>query len=168
VIDSRRARENSFECASTGGDPVSRAAEPLERMIQKYWSMQSISIGCFFLLFRSCCARIIFTGIEAATKELFESQTAVCWRLGGEVVNLCKSAIAVVCLSLSISACKTYVPGLQEFYDPQNPNTMVDAIVSNVQCEVKSAVQFLILDDQDAVAEAAILGIAQKPSSYLA
>jgi hypothetical protein len=53
---------------------------------------------------------------------------------------------------------------LQEFYDPQNPNTMVDAIVSNVQCEVKSAVQFLILDDQDAVAEAAILGIAQKPS----
>jgi hypothetical protein len=77
------------------------------------------------------------------------------------VVNLRKSAIAVVCLSLGISACGTYVPGLQEFYDPQNPQTMVDAIVSNVQCEVQTAVQFLILDDQDTVAEAATLGLVR-------
>jgi hypothetical protein len=80
------------------------------------------------------------------------------------VVNLCKSAIAIVYLSLSISACGTYVPGLQEFYDPQNAQTMVDAIVSNVQCEVQSAVQFLILDDQDAAAAATALGKPQKPS----
>jgi hypothetical protein len=80
------------------------------------------------------------------------------------VVNLRKSAIAVACLSLGISACGTYVPGLQEFYDPQNPQTMVDAIVSNVQCEVQTAVQFLILDDQDAAVAAAALGKVQKPS----
>jgi hypothetical protein len=63
-----------------------------------------------------------------------------------------------------MSGCGTYVPGLQESYDPQNPQTMVDAIVSNVQCEVQSAVQFLILDDQDAVVAAAALGKVQKPS----
>jgi hypothetical protein len=141
--------------------PVGCAIEPPQRMIQKYWSRQSISIECFFLLY--CCARIDFARIEAATKELFESQ-AICWGLGGEVVNLRKSAIAVACLSLGISACGTYVPGLQEFYDPQNPQTMVDAIVSNVQCEVQTAVQFLILDDQDAAVAAAALGKVQKPS----
>ena len=58
------------------------------------------------------------------------------------MVNLCKSAIVIVCLSLGISECGTYVPGLQEFYDPQDAQTMVDAIVSNVQCEVKVPFNF--------------------------
>jgi ABC-type nitrate/sulfonate/bicarbonate transport system permease component len=82
VIRSRSARENSFEYASTGGDrwscgraPAAHDPKVLVHAVHKY--------RLLFLLFRSCCARIDFTGIEAATKELFESHGAVCWRLGG-------------------------------------------------------------------------------------
>jgi hypothetical protein len=67
-------------------------------------------------------------------------------------------------LTGNICGCGTYVPGLQEFYDPQDTQTMVDAIVSDVQCEVQSSVQFLILDDQDAADAAKALGKDQEPS----
>ena len=66
---------------------------------------------------------------------------------------------AVACSLLN--GCGTYVPQLQEFYDTQTAETMVAAIVEHVQCEVKTGVQFLILDDIDAAAEAKTLGLNQ-------
>ena len=70
---------------------------------------------------------------------------------------------AIFGLSGCVIGCGTYVPGLQEFYDPQDTQTMVDAIVSDVQCEVQSAVQFFILDDEDAAQAARALGKDQNP-----
>jgi hypothetical protein len=47
-----------------------------------------------------------------------------------------------------LSGCGTYVPDLQEFYEaPHDVGPMVEAVVEQVQCEVQTGVQFLILDD---------------------
>jgi hypothetical protein len=52
-------------------------------------------------------------------------------------------------LSGLVASCGTFVPGLEEVYDAQTTQNMVDAIVSHVQCEVQSQIQFIILDDLD-------------------
>jgi hypothetical protein len=51
-----------------------------------------------------------------------------------------------------LSGCGTNVPTLHEFYDSNASDTMIDALIEHVQCELKDAVQFLILDDKDAAA----------------
>jgi hypothetical protein len=71
---------------------------------------------------------------------------------------------ALLGIASIICGCGTYVPALQEFYDPQDTQTMVDAVVSDVQCEVQSGIQFLILDDLDAARVSRALGKDQKPS----
>jgi hypothetical protein len=56
----------------------------------------------------------------------------------------------VVCLSELFSGCGLSVPELRQITYTQAPDTMVAAIVGYVHCEVKSQVQFLLLDDEDA------------------
>ncbi|MGB6176371.1 MAG: hypothetical protein WBF43_08550 [Methylocella sp.] len=47
-----------------------------------------------------------------------------------------------------LTGCGTYVPELHEFYQtPVEARTMIKAIVDQVQCEVKNAVQIAILED---------------------
>lgn len=70
----------------------------------------------------------------------------------------------ILIISSTLNGCGTYVPDLQEFYDPQTAQIMVDAIVDHVQCEVQSSVQFLLLDDADAAAKAKALHLEQGPS----
>jgi hypothetical protein len=48
-----------------------------------------------------------------------------------------------------------------EFYDDQSAQTMVEAVVEHVQCEVKTSIQFLLLDDIDAAAAAGAAGLQQ-------
>jgi len=60
------------------------------------------------------------------------------------------SLIALTGLSACLAGCGLVTPGLEEFYDPQDTKTMVDALVYHVQCEVQSQIQFLILDDIEA------------------
>jgi len=56
-----------------------------------------------------------------------------------------------------VGGCGTYVPNIQEFYEkPSVGREMVDAIVSQVECEVRKAVQHAILED-----------IAQATDSYV-
>jgi hypothetical protein len=62
--------------------------------------------------------------------------------------------IGFILVSAGLSACGTFVPGLQEIYDIEDTSRMIDAIVSHVQCEVQSGIQFLILDDIDAASAA--------------
>jgi hypothetical protein len=50
-----------------------------------------------------------------------------------------------------VGGCGSVVPGFGEFYDTVPPESLVDAIVGHVHCEIKSQVQFLILDDYDRV-----------------
>lgn len=56
-------------------------------------------------------------------------------------------------LAGSLAGCGTFVPGFGEFYDTVPPENLIDAIVSHVHCEIKSQVQFLILDDYDVAKE---------------
>lgn len=60
-----------------------------------------------------------------------------------------------------LSGCGTYVPPLQPFRGAEDVQTMVNAIVFHVQCEVQTAVQFLILDDIDAAMAARSAGFKQ-------
>jgi hypothetical protein len=55
-------------------------------------------------------------------------------------------AVAVA-LACALSGCGTFVPDFGEFYDTAVPDGLIDAIVSHVHCEVKSQIEFLILDD---------------------
>ncbi len=57
--------------------------------------------------------------------------------------------MTAVLLAGSVSGCGTFVPGFGELYDTQPPASLVDAIISHVHCEVKSQVEFIILDDYD-------------------
>jgi hypothetical protein len=59
------------------------------------------------------------------------------------------SRIAAVALAGSLAGCGTFVPDFGEFYDTVPPSKLIDAIVSHVHCEVKSQVQFIILDDYE-------------------
>ena len=61
-----------------------------------------------------------------------------------------------------LSGCGTFVPGLEEFYDPQNAKTLVDAIVYHVQCEVQSEIQSLLIQDQDIAAAKIPVGKERK------
>ncbi|WP_396604498.1 hypothetical protein ACFLEY_02245 [Bradyrhizobium sp. YCK136] len=60
-----------------------------------------------------------------------------------------------------LSGCGLYVPALSEIYDGQDTQTMVNAVVEHVQCEVQTSVQFLLLDDIDAAAAASAAGLQQ-------
>lgn len=60
-----------------------------------------------------------------------------------------------------LSGCGTYVPPLKPFRGAEDVQTMVNAIVFHVQCEVQTAVQFLILDDIDAAMAARSVGLKQ-------
>lgn len=49
-----------------------------------------------------------------------------------------------------LGGCGTYVPEMREFYQSKvDAQTVINTIVGDVQCEVKTAVQFLILDDME-------------------
>jgi hypothetical protein len=53
--------------------------------------------------------------------------------------------LLVVCL---FSGCGTYVPNIQEFYEtPDDAAFLIDTIVKQVQCEIRTAVQLAILKD---------------------
>jgi hypothetical protein len=60
-------------------------------------------------------------------------------------------AAAAVSLAALVGGCGSVVPNFGEFYDTVPPENLVDAIVGYVHCEVKSQIQFLILDDYDRV-----------------
>jgi hypothetical protein len=49
-----------------------------------------------------------------------------------------------ICL---LNGCGTYVPEIQDFYEPFDALNLVNAIVQHVECEVKTSVQELILED---------------------
>jgi hypothetical protein len=66
-------------------------------------------------------------------------------------------------LSALTAGCGTFVPGLEEFYDPQDTKTLVDAIVYHVQCEVQTEIQSLLIKDKE-IADAKIpVGRDRKP-----
>jgi len=64
-------------------------------------------------------------------------------------------AAVMAALACTLTGCGTFVPDFGEFYDTAVPESLVDAIVSHVHCEVKSQVEFLILDDIDLARRAA-------------
>jgi hypothetical protein len=48
----------------------------------------------------------------------------------------------------SLSSCGTYVPNIQEFYEtPGDAARLINDIIENVKCEVKTSVQTIILQD---------------------
>ena len=64
-----------------------------------------------------------------------------------------------------LSGCGTNVPSLHEFYDTSDSDTMIEALIEHVQCEVKDAVQFLILDDKEAASfKSTLTGKPELPS----
>jgi hypothetical protein len=58
---------------------------------------------------------------------------------------------AAISFAALVGGCGAVIPSFGEFYDTVPPEFLVDAIVGHVHCEVKSQVQFLILDDYDRV-----------------
>lgn len=71
--------------------------------------------------------------------------------------------ISTVLAASLLSGCGTYVPNIQAPYEsPHDAQIMIDAIVQHVQCEVRTAVQFLILDDIEAASMRQRLGLKQK------
>jgi hypothetical protein len=56
--------------------------------------------------------------------------------------------MSALCAFGVLSGCGTYVPDLQEFYQtPEEGRVLVQAIVSQVQCEVNNAVRVVYLED---------------------
>jgi hypothetical protein len=55
----------------------------------------------------------------------------------------------VLSAALLLANCGTYVPGVGEIYDREDPTNLVDAIIGHVQCELQNQIQFIILDDMD-------------------
>jgi hypothetical protein len=74
-------------------------------------------------------------------------------------------ALGVVA-SVSLTGCGTSVPSLSDIVDSRTAQVMVDAIVSHVNCEIQTAVQFLLLDDIDAARAAEGFGL--KPGRSVA
>jgi hypothetical protein len=66
--------------------------------------------------------------------------------------NLCKMACMVVGIGL-LNGCGTYVPEIQDFYEPFDALDLVNAIVRHVECEVQTSVQEIILDDMRTAAQ---------------
>ncbi len=54
---------------------------------------------------------------------------------------------ATIGFACVLSGCGAFVPEFGELYDTAVPDALIDAIVSHVHCEVKSQIEFLILDD---------------------
>jgi hypothetical protein len=61
-------------------------------------------------------------------------------------------ANAALLAALCVVGCGTTTPSFHEFYDSEDSATMIEAITEHTQCEVRDAVQFLVLDDRDAAA----------------
>jgi len=57
------------------------------------------------------------------------------------------AAVGAAVFACALTSCGTFVPDFAEFYDTVPPEDLIDAIVSHVHCEVKSQVEFIILDD---------------------
>ncbi len=56
--------------------------------------------------------------------------------------------MSALCAFGVLGGCGTYVPDLQEFYQkPEDGRVLVQAIVSQVQCEVRNAIQTVYLED---------------------
>jgi hypothetical protein len=69
-------------------------------------------------------------------------------------------ALSLCALTL-LSGCGTYVPDLQNFYESRDPNAeklKVQSLIEHVACEVKTAVQQVLIIDQDNVARSASVG----------
>jgi hypothetical protein len=62
-----------------------------------------------------------------------------------------------------MTGCGTFVPGLEEFYDPQDTKTLADAVVYHVQCEVQTEIQSLLIRDQDIAAAKIPVGREHRP-----
>jgi hypothetical protein len=60
-----------------------------------------------------------------------------------------RTAGAAVVLACALSGCGAYVPEFGEAYDTTAavPDALIDALIEHVRCEVKSQIEFLILDD---------------------
>lgn len=56
-----------------------------------------------------------------------------------------------------LTGCGFSTPSFHEFYDSEESATLVQAIQEHAHCELRDAVQFLVLDDQDAAIEKAKL-----------
>jgi len=75
------------------------------------------------------------------------------------------AAVGIVA-AFSLTGCGTLVPRLSAVVDPRTAQGMVDALVSHVNCEIQTAVQFLLLDD--IAAAGAAPGIGLKPGRSVA
>src|SRR5262249_29787522 len=75
---------------------------------------------------------------------------------GGGAMRQSRIAAVTAALACVLTGCGTFVPDFGEFYDTAVPESLVDAIVSHVHCEVKSQVEFLILDDIDLAQRTAV------------
>jgi hypothetical protein len=81
----------------------------------------------------------------------FNLSTSLGQRAGGQPMSQSRIAAVTTVLACALAGCGTFVPGFGEFYDTAVPDSLIDALVSYVHCEVKSQVEFIILDDIDIV-----------------
>ncbi len=58
---------------------------------------------------------------------------------------------AVLTAFIALAGCGTRIPDIHEFYDPQTAEAMIETIQYQAQCEIQKSVQYLMLDDIDAV-----------------
>jgi len=62
------------------------------------------------------------------------------------------SHVVSICAALGVTGCGTYVPDLQEFYQTKTEARLrVGALVQHLECEVITAVQSVLLEDEDLV-----------------
>ncbi|HEX4157875.1 MAG TPA: hypothetical protein VHY79_05310 [Rhizomicrobium sp.] len=61
--------------------------------------------------------------------------------------------IAALTLPIFLCNCGTTTPSFHEFYDSADADTLRAAIIGHAQCEIKEAIQFLVLDDIAAATE---------------
>jgi hypothetical protein len=68
------------------------------------------------------------------------------------------AAVTAIALVGALGGCGAFVPEFGEPYDTAVPDALIDAIVSHVHCEVKSQIEFFILDDVSLAKSAGLPG----------
>lgn len=107
-----------------------------------------------------CILRYYFQNNLNISNKFFQNLTKL--GVGTMKYSLKYKMLSTMLVVSLLSGCGTYVPEIQEFYEaPHGVATMIDAIVNQVQCEVQTGVQFLILDDIDAAEAAKGAGLNQ-------
>lgn len=67
-----------------------------------------------------------------------------------------------ICVAFAVSGCGTYVPDLQEFYQSKTDARLrVETLVEHLQCEVVSAVQSVLLKDEDLASQRKAYGLPE-------